>query len=82
MRLTNAEGVKDFDGVDKKTGFGYVIQDGIITIMQGTTIEPGRSSDEVCETTRGCARRTTGRESETLAVAAGRAYPVPTRHCS
>ena len=39
--LTNAEGVKDFDGVDKKTGFGYVIHDGIITIMQGTTIEPG-----------------------------------------
>ena len=33
--------MKDFDGVDKKTGFGYVIQDGIITIMQGTTIEPG-----------------------------------------
>ena len=41
MRLTNAEGVKDFDGVDKKTGFGYVIQDGIINTMQGTTIEPG-----------------------------------------
>lgn len=39
--LTNAAGVKDFDGVDEETGFGYVIQDGIITIMQGTTIEPG-----------------------------------------
>jgi hypothetical protein len=33
--------VKDLDAVDKKTGLGYVIQDGIIVVTKGTVLEPG-----------------------------------------
>jgi glucose-1-phosphate adenylyltransferase len=40
-RLINEGAVKDLDAVDKKTGLGYVIQDGIIVVTKGTVLEPG-----------------------------------------
>tara|TARA_B110000977_G_scaffold193449_1_gene268450 strand:- start:784 stop:1887 length:1104 start_codon:yes stop_codon:yes gene_type:complete len=39
--LTNEQGVKDHNGVDVQSGLGYMIQDGIIVFMPGTTIEAG-----------------------------------------
>ena len=40
-RLINEGAVKDLDAVDKKTGLGYVIQDGIIVVTKGTVLKPG-----------------------------------------
>jgi glucose-1-phosphate adenylyltransferase len=39
--LTNASNVRDHHGVDVQTGKGYIIQDGIIVFMPGTTVEAG-----------------------------------------
>lgn len=38
--LTNERGIKEWEEVDED-GHGYVIDDGIITLLQGTVLKPG-----------------------------------------